>query len=55
MMYHLAVYNVLVNSTHLIKFPHRIFSSVLKNSLIHATFMIDDLLTMYHIHDSVIQ
>ena len=43
------------NRYHLITISYRIFSSVPKNSLIRATFLIDDLLTMYHIHDSVIQ
>ena len=43
------------NRYHLITFSYRIFSSVPKNSLTHATFLIDDLLAIYHIHESVIQ
>ena len=53
-MYQLAVYNVLISHTlYLISLSQ--ISSVLKNSLIHATFMIDDLLPRYHFNASVIQ
>ena len=46
------------NSKYPISFNHLFLShffSVPKNSLIHATFLIDDLLAIYYIHESVIQ